>query len=143
METNLAHVVDQVLPRLRAIDSVEASTKPLPGKWSKKEILGHLIDSAANNHQRFIRLQLDREVTHPGYDQDGWVQANAYQQADWSALISLWASYNLHLAAVIERIDPACGEHTWHHPNADYKLSFLVDDYVVHLRHHLSQIGVV
>ena len=115
--------------------------KPALNVWSKKEILGHLIDSAANNHQRFIRLQVDREVTLPGYDQDFWVKANGYQRASWSDVVTLWASYNLHLATVIENIDPACAEHIWHHPDADYTLKFLVDDYVVHMLHHLVQIG--
>ena len=142
METTLTEVVNQALPTLRAISDGEASAKPAPGKWSKKEILGHLIDSAANNHQRFIRLQLAPEVTLPGYDQDAWVQANGYQQAKWEEVITLWASYNLHLAAVIKNIHPACAEHVWHHPKGDYKLGYVVDDYVVHLRHHLAQIGV-
>jgi hypothetical protein len=141
METTLTQVVDQALPRLRAIRDDDAAAKPADGKWSKKEILGHLIDSAANNHQRFIRLQTAREVTLPGYDQDEWVKANGYQRANWSDLITLWASYNLQLATVIKGIDPSCAGHIWHHPEADYKLGFLVDDYVVHMRHHLIQIG--
>jgi DinB superfamily len=142
METTLTQVVDRAVQRLRAISHEEASVKPAPNKWSKKEILGHLIDSATNNHQRFIRLQMSREVSLPGYDQDGWVKANGYQQTSWSDVVTLWASYNLHLAAVIENIDPTCAEHIWHHPEADYKLKFLVDDYVVHMLHHLAQIGV-
>lgn len=142
METSLTQVVNQALPKLRAISDEASSAMPVPGKWSKKEILGHLIDSAANNHQRFIRLQLAREVTLPDYDQVGWVKANGYQQTNWSDVVTLWASYNLHLAKLIERIDPACAEHVWRHPEADYKLTFLIDDYVVHMLHHLVQIGV-
>jgi hypothetical protein len=142
MQTKLAEVVAAAVPRLRAIGETEAAVKPGAGKWSKKEILGHLIDSAANNHQRFIRLQMARELTLPGYDQDAWVAANGYQRQAWAELIELWAAYNKHLAVVIEGIDPACAAHVWHHPAADYKLGYLVDDYVVHLRHHLGQIGV-
>ncbi len=140
METTLSEAVNEALQRLHSIEEDAASIRPAPGKWSKKEILGHLIDSAANNHQRFIRLQLASEVTLPGYDQDAWVTANAYQQAKWADLVTLWAAYNLHLAAVIRNIDPACAEHVWHHPKEDHKLGFLVEDYVGHLRHHLAQI---
>lgn len=142
METSLTQVVDQALPRLRAISDEDSSARPVPGKWSKKEILGHLIDSAANNHQRFIRLQMVPELTMPGYDQVGWVKANGYQETSWFDVVTLWASYNLHLATVIKNIDPACAGHIWHHPEADYKLGFLIDDYVVHMLHHLVQIGV-
>ncbi len=143
MQTQLREVVDQVVPRLRAITEEAAAVKPAPDKWSFKEELGHLIDSAANNHQRFIRLQLQPELTLPGYAQEGWVLANQYQQASWADLITLWSVYNLHLAFVIERIDPAHAGRIWHHPEADYTLQFLVDDYVVHMKGHLATIGVV
>jgi hypothetical protein len=142
MESRLAQVVDDALPRLRAISDADSSAKTGPEKWSKKEILGHLIDSAANNHQRFIRLQMARDVTLPGYDQTGWVEANGYQRTNWSNIVTLWEAYNLHLAGVIERIEPACAEHIWHGPEADYKLGFLIDDYVIHLLNHLVQLGV-
>ncbi len=109
----------------------------------EKRNLGHLIDSAANNHQRFIRRQLAPELTLPGYDQDAWVQAYAYQQSNWTDLVTPWTSYNLHLAAVIHHnIDPACAGHVWHRSQADHTLAFLADDYVVHLQHHLAQLGV-
>jgi hypothetical protein len=142
MQTTLAQVVEKSLGALRAISEAEASVKPAPGKWSKKEILGHLIDSAANNHQRFIRLQLESEVTLPGYEQDGWVRANGYQNKPWADIITLWSAYNSHLATVIENLDPATLQHVWHHPKADYKLGFLAEDYVGHLQHHLKQIGI-
>ncbi len=131
------------MPRLRAITEGAAALRPAPDKWSPKEELGHLIDSAANNHQRFIRLQLQSELSLPGYAQEGWVLANRYQQASWADLITLWAAYNQHLAFVIQHIDPAMGDRIWHHPESDYTLQFLVDDYVVHMKGHLATIGVV
>lgn len=68
MVSSLSSIVAIALPRLQSIPEDIAAQKPAPGKWSKKEILGHLIDSAANNHQRFVRLQLQPELTLPGYD---------------------------------------------------------------------------
>src|SRR5207244_1061201 len=65
--------------KLRQIGDAHASLRPAPGKWSKKEILGHLVDSAANNHQRFVRLQLTSRVDLPGYDGDEWVRVQRYQ----------------------------------------------------------------
>ena len=142
MHTSLAQAVESALPKLNAISEAEASVKPAPGKWSKKEILGHLIDSASNNHQRFIRLQAAPEVTLPGYEQDDWVLLNAYQKRPWADLISLWAAYNLHLATVIQGMDDSALNHVWHHPKADYTLAFVAEDYVTHQLHHLRQIGV-
>ena len=142
MVTALASVVEHALPHLNAISDDAASKKPAPGKWSKKEILGHLIDSAANNHQRFVRLQLQPEIGLPGYDQDNWVRLNRYQQKSWNEIITLWSAYNLHLASVIESLDESTLGHVWHSSDGDVTLEFIATDYVRHLKHHLTQIGI-
>jgi hypothetical protein len=142
MVTALASVVERALPHLSAVSDDAASTKPAPNKWSKKEILGHLIDSAANNHQRFMRLQLQPEIGLPGYDQDDWVRLNRYQQKPWAEIVTLWSAYNRHLASVIESLDEATLGHVWHSPSGDITLEFIASDYVRHLKHHLTQIGI-
>ena len=127
--------------RLHQIDEAVASKRPAPGKWSKKETLGHLIDSAANNHQRFVRLQLGPRIDLPGYDGDEWVRVQAYQDRPWSEIIDLWRKYNTQLASVIRQVDPKALRHVWHTPDGkDLDLEFIMRDYVVHLRHHLDQI---
>jgi hypothetical protein len=142
MVTALASVIEHALPHLTAIPDDAASKKPAPNKWSKKEILGHLIDSAANNHQRFVRLQLQPEIELPGYDQDDWVRLNRYQQRPWSEIVTLWAAYNRHLASIIESLDESTLGHVWHSPGGDNTLEFIATDYVRHLKHHLAQIGI-
>jgi hypothetical protein len=127
--------------RLRQIKDAEASVRPAPGKWSKKEILGHLIDSAANNHQRFVRLQLTSRLDLPGYDGDEWVRVQRYQDRSWSQIIDLWQMYNTQLAEVIGQVDSKALRNVWHAPDGkDLDLEFLIRDYVVHMRHHLDQI---
>ena len=142
MVSALASVVTHALPLLSAIPEDAASKKPAPNKWSKKEILGHLIDSAANNHQRFMRLQLQTEISLPGYDQDDWVRLNGYQQRTWNEIVTLWSAYNQHLASVIESLDDSALGHVWHSPDGDVTLEFIASDYVRHLKHHLAQIGI-
>jgi len=142
MVSALASVVAHALPLLSAISEDAASKKPAPNKWSKKEILGHLIDSAANNHQRFMRLQLQTEISLPGYDQDDWVRLNGYQQRTWNEIVTLWSAYNRHLASVIESLDDSALGHVWHSPDGDVTLEFIASDYVRHLKHHLAQIGI-
>jgi len=142
MVTALASVVEHALPHLNAISDDAASKKPAPNKWSKKEILGHLIDSAANNHQRFVRLQLQPEISVPGYDQDNWVRLNGYQQRPWTEIVTLWSVYNRHLASVIESLDDSALGHVWHGADGDVTLEFIASDYVRHLQHHLKQIGI-
>lgn len=142
MVSSLSSVVAHAVPHLSALSEEAAAQKPSPDNWSKKEILGHLIDSAANNHQRFVRLQLDRELTLPGYEQDGWVRVNHYQHTPWTEIVALWAAYNRHLARVIESLDPSALGHIWHSPGGDVTLEFLATDYVEHMTHHLRQIGL-
>lgn len=127
--------------RLRRIDEATAVKRPARGKWSKKEVLGHLIDSAANNHQRFVRLQLTSRIDLPGYDGDEWVRLQNYQERPWGQIIELWQAYNTQLASLIRTVDPSALRHVWHTPDGkDLDLEFIMRDYVVHLRHHLDQI---
>ena len=75
---------------LAALPEDAASVRPSPGKWSPKETIGHLIDSAANNHQRFVRAQLQDDLVFAGYAQDDWVATQKYQDASWPDLLTLW-----------------------------------------------------
>jgi hypothetical protein len=137
----LAEILHSVPPRLAAITEEEASRRDGDGRWSKKEILGHLIDSAANNHQRFVRAQLAPHVDLPGYQQESWVRLQSYQTEPWSNLIQLWLQFNRHLAHVIANIEPAALQHTISlDGRASVTLGFVIDDYVRHLEHHLGQI---
>ncbi len=131
----------KAVDRLRAIDETAAGLRPGPDKWSSKEIIGHLIDSAANNHQRIVRLQLMPRLELPGYEQNGWVRVQHYQERAWKDLLQLWQVYNTHLAAVIRHVDPTALRHAWRTPDGnDVDLEFIIRDYVVHMRHHLDQI---
>src|SRR5215211_6351731 len=83
---------------LSARSADEAARRPAPGKWSPKAIIGHLVDSAANNHQRFVRAQLQYDLIVAGYAQEAWVALQRYQDAPWMELVALWREYNLHIA---------------------------------------------
>jgi hypothetical protein len=130
----------QVAERLRTIDETTAARRPAPGKWSKKEIIGHLIDSAANNHQRFVRLQIGARIDLPGYDGDEWVRIQRYQERPWREIVDLCVAYNTQLASLIRNVEKGFLAHIWHTPDGkDMDLEFIMRDYVVHLRHHLEQ----
>ena len=136
----LVQNVEAAVPKLRAISETRAERLRAPGKWSPKQVIGHLIDSAANNHQRFVRAQEGESYTGPGYTQDHWVAVQGYQAATWDDLIALWRAYNRHLARVIERI-PEAKRGTTCAIGADepMTLGFVASDYVRHVRHHLAQ----
>ena len=137
----LRQVVDAASPRLTQIDDSESARQPSAEKWSRKQVLGHLIDSASNNHQRFIRAQLSEELAFPGYDQEGWVQAQRYDGESWADMVAAWSSFNRHLAHVISSIpEEAAGRRCAIGDNPSVTLAFLASDYVDHLEHHLGQI---
>ena len=137
----LSHVVDSAAVDLRTITDEVTASKPSADAWSVKEILGHLIDSAANNHQRFVRAQQAGAFSFPGYEQNHWVWSQAYQDRPWLQLIDFWVAYNHHLAHVIRQI-PESAAHIPCRIGTDeaVTLGFLVEDYLAHLRHHLKQI---
>src|SRR4051812_29395987 len=100
----LLAIVEETTPALLAIGDDASTTRPAPGKWSAREIVGHLIDSASNNHQRFVRAQFQDHLTFAGYDQNAWVAAQNYQEAPWRDLVMLWAAFNRHLARVMASV---------------------------------------
>src|SRR4051812_3352838 len=99
----LRRLVTDYSRRLQTLSVDAVRRRPAPGKWSIAEVIGHLIDSASNNHQRFVRGRWQDALVFPGYAQDDWVAAQRYQDADWTTVIELWRSFNLHLADVMER----------------------------------------
>jgi hypothetical protein len=138
---NLRKTLTEVLPLLQNIGDEEASIKLLPEKWSKKEILGHLIDSACNNQQKFVRTIVSPHVDFVGYQQNFWVDSQKYNAANWHDLISFWNAYNLHLAHIIENVNHDFLANKITIENAGtFTLEFLMTDYVEHLKHHLGQI---
>jgi hypothetical protein len=143
LSTQLLAAVGAAEAILLTVTEEQSAEPALPGGWSRKQLIGHLIDSASNNHQRFVRAALQDSVTLPGYDQEGWSRAQFVQDAPWSLLIGLWANYNRYLAHVIAHL--AAGKLDVPIRIGSYEpmtLRFVAEDYLVHLNHHLAQIGI-
>jgi hypothetical protein len=142
LSEKLLSLVEAAEPRLREISETESTESILPGGWSRKQVIGHLIDSASNNHQRFVRAALQTSLDFPGYDQGGSVRVQAVQDADWRLLVVLWAAYNRYLAHVIARLPASKLETVCRIGSGDaVTLEFLANDYLTHLGHHLGQLG--
>ncbi|HTO75224.1 MAG TPA: DinB family protein [Thermoanaerobaculia bacterium] len=148
----LRRAVAGALPKLRAVTEPQSAVPRAPGKWSPREVMGHLIDSASNNHQRFVRAQFQEDLVFPGYVQDEWVRHQNYREEPWADLVELWRLYNLHLARVMDEIP----EELWRRETRKHTfdeilmvavpagqpatLEHLRRDYVAHLQHHVEQI---
>jgi hypothetical protein len=136
-------LIEDYAKKFTKISDQEFSAKPLPNKWSKKEVVGHLIDSAQNNLRRFIVSQYESTPPKITYEQDFWVNTNGYQQMSSADVVALWKLMNERIVAVLTNM-----------PEKNYKrnsdtgkqeaqlhtLKFLAEDYVKHLKHHINQV---
>ena len=135
----LNNILDKAPNLLMEISEENMSMKPSPKKWSKKEVIGHLIDSATNNHHRLVRgqFELKPEIV---YDQDKWNEFNFYQEIDSAQLINFWTIYNRQLIELIKQIPKG---NLTNEINVGYKnvtFELLIVEYVEHLEHHLKQL---
>ena len=146
MPDKLAQSLEQVVAfesvNLRVLSDQDAAHRPAgPDSWSRKEELGHLIDSAVNNHVRFTRASLENGFAGPSYDQDGWVRAHGYHELPWLSLLDTWRQHNDLLGRLVkgipkERLGAACHIGS----DAPVTLRFLIEDYVLHMQHHLDHV---
>jgi hypothetical protein len=148
----LNEIVESGYARLSTLPEQEAATASAPGNWSPKQIIGHLIDSACNNHSRFVRAQFSDELHFPGYQQEEWVVVQRYDVAPWVELLSLWRSYNRHIAWIVgmmreaelrkarprDTLDPKSWSAVLAHD--PITLEHFVIDYIQHIENHLVQI---
>jgi DinB superfamily len=141
--TVLQELIDQLPARLQLLPSDKVEDKRSPDAWSPKEELGHLLDSAANNHQRIVRTQLEDKPAMPGYDGDAWVALHHYQKRNWPSLIELWAALNRQLLAAAEAVPEAAWSRTCTiAESAPLTLKFVFEDYLEHMLQHLRHMGV-
>lgn len=140
--SELRALIDDTSTILAGMSSDAVSSKEQPGEWSKKEILGHLIDSAANNHQRFVRAASDSAaITRIIYSQVDWVRVQQYQGSNWGLLVTLWSAYNYHLCSIIEQIpSDALSARCDIGKEEPVTLAFVIEDYLRHIRHHVAEL---
>jgi hypothetical protein len=139
----LRALIDRLPARLTNLSADQVQRKASSSEWSRKEELGHLLDSAANNHQRIVRTQLEDNPAMPGYDGAQWVILHRYQDRDWAALVAIWADLNRQLLAAAEAVpDSAWSRTCTIADSAPLTLKFVFDDYLDHMRHHLRHMGI-
>lgn len=150
MQQNYSHVmagiretIDREVPILQTTPESILTERRNSQNRTIKQLLGHLVDSAANNHQRMVRLQYNPRLVFPDYTQDNdlWISLQDYQHADWSDLIQLWKYYNLHIIQVIKSVDHSALENDWEDFEGNrVTLHQMIEGYLGHLHLHINQI---
>jgi DinB superfamily len=138
----LRNVLEKLPGRLQALpaESVEVQAE---GSWSVKQELGHLVDSAANNHQRVVRAQLEDSPAMPGYNGEKWVELHAYQKRDWHEVIGQWSALNRLLLDAAEAVPAAGWSRTCSIGGAEpVTIQFVLEDYIEHMKGHLRHMNV-
>lgn len=136
--TKLEDIIDSYTKDLQAVSAFAFNEKPSPEKWGRKEILGHLIDSAQNNIRRFITAQYE-DAPVILYQQDRWVQINHYQQYQPEELIQLWKLLNRQICYIIRNANTEALQRMAV-TSEPHSIQWLAEDYIKHLLHHLHQV---
>jgi hypothetical protein len=137
LNERLAAVLRDAMPWLVTISEAEASVPEREGKWSAKQVIGHLIDSAVNNLGRIVRLQIEAGQSLPGYEQMEWVRLQHYGEREWAQVLALWFALNEHVAWTIGHMEKARLANRGVVAGEPLTLGFLIEDYVAHMEHHL------
>ncbi len=138
LSVRLVAVLDEAASWLMELSDEEASRSESEGKWSVKQVIGHLIDSALNNLGRVVRMQIASGQSMPGYEQEAWVRLQNYQQRDWAALLGLWKALNEQMVWTVAHVDKASLAHTGTVAGGELTLGFLIEGYIAHMEHHLQ-----
>jgi hypothetical protein len=139
----LRNLLEHLPSRLNNLPREVVIRKPAPNRWSPQEELGHLLDSAANNHQRIVRTQLEDKPAMPGYEGDRWVVLYRYQQRDCKELVETWHAFNSQLLTAAQAVQSGSWQRTCTIANSQpVTLQFVFEDYIHHIVHHLRHIGV-
>jgi hypothetical protein len=134
--------LDQIRAALHAVPRELADTPWRVGGWTRKQILGHMMDSAANNRQRFVRAAIEGRYAGPKYAQEAWVAAHGYPRQRWETLLRWWEVQHEVLAAVVDEIaDERLGARCVVGEDAPVTLRFLIEDYIGHQKWHAAQIA--
>ncbi|WP_263367909.1 DinB family protein [Edaphobacter bradus] len=122
---------------LVTLSEADACVPEQEGKWSAKEVMGHLTDSAVNNLGRIVRMQGAEEQNLPGYDQEAWVERQDYRGREWAGVLGLWFALNEHIAWTIRHVEKRSLANEGVVAGGRLTLGFLIEDYVAHMEHHL------
>lgn len=133
----LAAALRESMPWLATLSEEQASKPGAEGKWSAKQVIGHLTDSAVNNLARIVRMQIASGETLPGYRQDDWVRLQHYAERGWPEVLGLWFALNEHVEWTIAHASKRSLANTATVAGETITLGFLIEDYIAHMQHHL------
>jgi len=133
----LEDVVVSAMGWLGKLSEMDAARPEREGKWSAKQVIGHLTDSALNNLGRIVRMQIASGQTLQGYEQEKWVALQHYQMREWSQVLAVWAVLNEQVAWTVAHVEKSKLGQVSTVEGTELTLGFLIEDYIAHMEHHL------
>lgn len=140
ISSQIRQEVDALKAEMQKLNPEVASRKPAPDKWSKKEILGHLVDSAYNNIQRVVRSKFNKAHAFPPWDQEEWMSVQQYSQAEWQEVIDMFVLNNRQFCRAIDNLPPEAFKAECNMGDGPVTLEFVLTDYLRHMKHHSAQL---
>jgi hypothetical protein len=137
LSESLAAAVREVMPWLASLSDADVCRPERAGKWSAKQVIGHLTDSAINNLGRIVKMQLEADQHLSGYDQASWVRVQHYDEREWPEVLGLWFALNEHIVWIIAHVEKSALTHCGIIEGDPMTLGFLIEDYVAHMQHHV------
>lgn len=138
LSEQLRTVVAGGMAWLKKIPDADAARPEREGKWSAKQVIGHLIDSAVNNLGRIVRMQVAQGAKLPGYQQEEWVAVQHHAQREWGQLLQAWDVLNAHVAWAVAHVEKTQLTNRGEVAGTELTLGFLIEDYIAHMEHHLQ-----
>jgi hypothetical protein len=137
LSVRLVSALDEALEWLTEFSDADASRPEAEGKWSAKQVVGHLTDSAINNLGRVVRMQIVSGQSFAGYEQNDWVRLQHYQERDWTTVLELWKALNEQMAWTVAHVDKNSLSNVATIEGDELTLGYLIEDYIAHLEHHV------
>jgi DinB superfamily len=137
LSARLESVVTAAMVWLGGLSNARASVPESAGKWSAKQVIGHLTDSAVNNLGRIVRMQIAPGLKLAGYEQVEWVALQHYSEREWAKVLEVWEALNGQVAWAVAHVVKAKLATRGEVSGSELTLGFLIEDYIAHMEHHL------
>jgi hypothetical protein len=132
---------DEVARGLEGFPDEKLSARPLPGKWSAREIVQHLADSEMNSAIRLRKLLTEDTPRIQGYDQDAYAARLRYNERDIAPALDALRGARATTGQLLDTMsDDDWAREGTHSESGRYTAEDWLRIYAAHAHNHAAQI---